>query len=58
MYRRTADREAPKDLKELHHKYGQSVWLDYIRRHLLQSGEFARLVDEDGIRGVTSNPSI
>ena len=46
------------DLKELHRRYGQSVWLDYIRRHLLQSGEFARLVREDGIRGVTSNPSI
>jgi transaldolase/glucose-6-phosphate isomerase len=46
------------DVKELHHTYGQSVWLDYIRRHLLQSGEFARLVQEDGIRGVTSNPSI
>ena len=37
---------------------GQSVWLDYIRRHLLQSGELARLVENDGIRGVTSNPSI
>jgi len=46
------------DLKELHREYGQSVWLDYIRRHLLRSGEFARLVKEDGIRGVTSNPSI
>jgi transaldolase/glucose-6-phosphate isomerase len=46
------------DLKVLHRKYGQSVWLDYIRRHLLQSGEFARMIQEDGIRGVTSNPSI
>ena len=46
------------DLKQLHREYGQSVWLDYIRRDLLQSGEFARLVKEDGIRGVTSNPSI
>jgi transaldolase / glucose-6-phosphate isomerase len=46
------------DLKELHPRYGQSIWLDYIRRHLLQGGEFARLVREDGIRGVTSNPSI
>ncbi len=45
-------------MKELHPKYGQSIWLDYIRRHLLESGEFARLVQEDGIRGVTSNPSI
>ena len=46
------------DVRDLYHKYGQSVWLDYIRRNLLQSGEFARLVQNDGIRGVTSNPSI
>ncbi len=37
---------------------GQSVWLDFIRRSLLDSGELARLVAEDGIRGVTSNPAI
>jgi transaldolase/glucose-6-phosphate isomerase len=46
------------NLKTLHPQYGQSLWLDYIRRHSLRSGEFARLVAEDGIRGVTSNPSI
>lgn len=38
--------------------YGQSVWLDYIRRRLITSGELQRLLDEDGLRGVTSNPSI
>lgn len=37
---------------------GQSVWLDFIRRSLLDSGELARLVAADGIRGVTSNPAI
>ena len=37
---------------------GQSVWLDYIRRSLLTSGELQRLIDEDGLRGMTSNPSI
>lgn len=37
---------------------GQSVWLDYIRRDLMQSGELARLVREDGLRGMTSNPAI
>jgi transaldolase/glucose-6-phosphate isomerase len=37
---------------------GQSVWLDYIRRDLIRSGELKRLVDGDGIRGVTSNPTI
>jgi len=39
-------------------KYGQSVWLDYIRRNLIISGELKRLIDEDGLRGMTSNPSI
>ena len=39
-------------------EYGQSVWLDYIRRSLLTSGELRRLVEEDGLRGVTSNPAI
>ncbi len=38
--------------------FGQSVWLDYIRRALMTSGELRRLIDEDGLRGVTSNPSI
>jgi transaldolase len=37
---------------------GQSVWLDYIRRDLLRTGELKRLVEEDGVRGVTSNPTI
>ncbi len=44
-------------LKELQ-KEGQSIWLDYIRRSLLTSGELKRLVEEDGLRGVTSNPAI
>ena len=39
-------------------EFGQSVWLDYIRRSLITSGELKRLVAEDGLRGVTSNPSI
>ena len=37
---------------------GQSIWLDYIRRDLMASGELQRLIDEDGLRGMTSNPSI
>jgi hypothetical protein len=37
---------------------GQSIWLDDLRRSLFTSGEFSRLVAEDGLRGVTSNPSI
>jgi transaldolase/glucose-6-phosphate isomerase len=38
--------------------FGQSVWLDYIRRSLITSGELHRLIDEDGLGGVTSNPAI
>ena len=37
---------------------GQSLWLDYIRRDLIPSGELRRLIEEDGLRGMTSNPSI
>jgi transaldolase len=37
---------------------GQSIWLDYIRRDLIASGGLQRLIEEDGLRGMTSNPSI
>jgi transaldolase len=37
---------------------GQSVWLDYIRRDLLTGPELKRLIEEDGLRGMTSNPTI
>jgi transaldolase/glucose-6-phosphate isomerase len=49
--------KATNPLKDLL-KYGQSVWFDYIRRDLLTSGELKRLINEDGLRGMTSNPSI
>jgi transaldolase/glucose-6-phosphate isomerase len=39
-------------------EFGQSVWLDYIRRDLLTGGGLKRLIAEDGLRGMTSNPSI
>src|SRR4051812_18331911 len=39
-------------------EYGQSVWLDFLSRDLFRSGELKRLIAEDGLRGVTSNPSI
>jgi len=38
--------------------FGQSIWLDYIRRDLLKGGELQRLITEDGLRGMTSNPAI
>ncbi len=38
--------------------YGQSIWLDFIRRGMLVSGELKRFIEEDGLRGVTANPSI
>lgn len=39
-------------------KFGQSVWLDYIRRDLITTGELKRMINEDGLRGMTSNPAI
>jgi transaldolase/glucose-6-phosphate isomerase len=48
---------ATNPLKDLQ-KFGQSVWLDYIRRNLFTSGELKRLIEEDGLRGMTSNPAI
>src|ERR1700674_23363 len=38
--------------------FGQSFWLDNIRRGFTRSGELKRLIEEDGLRGVTSNPTI
>src|SRR3954447_3237022 len=40
------------------HDAGQSVWLDYLRRSLITGGGLERLVREDGVSGMTSNPSI
>jgi transaldolase len=37
---------------------GQSIWLDYIKRDLMASGQLKKLIDEDALRGMTSNPSI
>jgi transaldolase len=39
-------------------RFGQSLWLDYIDRGMIMSGKLKKLIDEDGIRGVTSNPKI
>jgi transaldolase / glucose-6-phosphate isomerase len=44
----------PRELR----RYGQSVWLDYVRRGLVQSGELKRMIDEFGLSGITSNPTI
>jgi len=39
-------------------EYGQSPWMDYIRRDLLTGGGLKKFIDDDGLRGQTSNPSI
>lgn len=38
--------------------YGQSIWLDFIHRGMFSSGELRQLIEEDGLRGLTSNPTI
>jgi transaldolase len=47
----------PNPLVELS-KFGQSFWYDNISRDLIESGQLKRMIDEDGLKGVTSNPSI
>ena len=49
--------KAVNPLKQLQ-TLGQSIWLDYIRRDLFTGGELKRLIEEDGLRGMTSNPAI
>lgn len=44
-------------LKKIH-ELGQSIWLDFIDRRIMYSGDLQKLIDEDGLRGVTSNPAI
>ena len=51
------ERKMKNPLVELE-KFGQSVWLDNISRDMLIKGELKMLVDNDGLKGVTSNPSI
>src|SRR5215469_18145735 len=38
--------------------YGQSPWMDYVRRDLLTSGQLKKYINNDGLRGMTSNPAI
>ncbi|KQP41031.1 transaldolase [Methylobacterium sp. Leaf104] len=45
-------------LKALFPEQGQAVWLDFVARGFVAQGKLKALVDEDGLRGVTSNPSI
>jgi transaldolase len=40
------------------HDFGQSIWLDFIDRQIISSGKLKSLIDDDGVRGVTSNPAI
>lgn len=51
---KTTEMNALQELASL----GQAIWLDYIRRNLITSGELKRMIDEDGLKGMTSNPSI
>jgi transaldolase/glucose-6-phosphate isomerase len=47
----------PNPLKQLN-DFGQSPWLDFVSRDLLRSGQLSKMIEEDGLKGVTSNPSI
>ena len=49
--------QAVNPLKSLNN-FGQSVWLDYVRRNILIDGELKKMIEEDGLKGMTSNPAI
>src|SRR2546428_14088554 len=55
---RTSTGEAAMNSLRQLQDFGQSIWLDSIRRSLITSGELRQLVVEDGLVGVTSNPAI
>ena len=40
------------------HPYGQSVWLDFIKRGMIVDGALERMIENDGLLGMTSNPTI
>jgi transaldolase len=44
-------------VKQLH-DFGQSIWLDFLDRKLIRSGQLKKLIEDDGLRGMTSNPAI
>jgi transaldolase len=50
-------KEAKTSIEKLE-SFGQSVWLDYIQRNMIRSGQLKNLIEHYGIRGVTSNPAI
>src|SRR5258708_32323968 len=53
----TAEVKMSNPLRDLA-KTGQSVWYDQMERRLVSSGELQRMIDEDDLRGLTSNPTI
>jgi transaldolase len=50
-------KETTSKVKQIH-DFGQSIWLDFIDREIITSGKLKDLIDNDGVRGVTSNPAI
>ena len=51
-------RKAAKNPLKSLHDHGQAVWLDFLSRRFLTEGELKKLVENDGLTGVTSNPTI
>ncbi|HBB33303.1 MAG TPA: transaldolase [Cyanobacteria bacterium UBA8803] len=49
---------ASNPILEIEQQYGQSIWMDNLSRTIIQSGELKQLIDNRGVHGITSNPSI
>ena len=54
---KTQRKAAAHPLESLHH-CGQAVWLDFLSRRFIAEGGLKKLVEQDGLAGVTSNPTI
>ncbi len=50
-------RQSKNPLQQLH-EYGQAIWLDFLSRRFIADGSLKKLVEHDGLTGITSNPSI
>src|ERR1700681_43337 len=54
----TAAKNSAANPLERLHGYGQAVWLDFLARRFIAEGGLKKLIEQDGLTGVTSNPSI
>src|SRR4051812_24537233 len=58
IHEHRSDEEDPMTTIDRLRELGQSAWLDFLDRKLIASGDLERMIEHDGLRGLTSNPTI